>query len=299
MRRLWRDVIELNREIKELFDRAESEEALASEQLAISACEFSTKAREVVDDKLSFSATLMRAGEVAAANRLLAEVENEVREEEVALLERVNEVKVSQAIKRERMTRLRLARTLAVALLGSVILSASAIGVTLAGVIADQTTQAPLARERVGKALGRTTPKATMKSRNSNRKRVHVAGRQFILTATEARAFHALRNGDFESTEVQQLLGMLPPQVAEAITAAANLVPEEVVAVTEEAAELPRVPKDKVKKEEAAADPSPSPSESPKDETKDDGKQSSGDGSHSPDDEDEDGQEGLPNPLDD
>src|SRR5688572_15743805 len=115
-------------------DRADSFE------LAVSARRFSRRTQAVLDDKLSFSATLMRAGEVEAANRLLAEVGEEVLSEEVALLERVNEVKAARSVKGdhpERLTRGRLARTLAVAMLGASVFAFSAAGAAVVGFFSD------------------------------------------------------------------------------------------------------------------------------------------------------------------
>lgn len=115
-----------------------SESDLAdSLELAVSAHTFSRRTTAVVDDKLSFSAALMRAGEVDAAQRLLAEVEEEVLIEEAALIERVNEVKVARSMSREHMTRGRLARTLAVAMLGSSLLAFSAAGMAVVGLFKD------------------------------------------------------------------------------------------------------------------------------------------------------------------
>ena len=48
---------------------------------------FSRRARAVLDDKLTFGATLMRAGEVDAAAQVIDEVERDVRAEGAVLLE--------------------------------------------------------------------------------------------------------------------------------------------------------------------------------------------------------------------
>ena len=138
IKRAMGDLRELHQSVVELFDDDRTAEAEASLQIARSAQRFSQNTKEVVDDKLSFSATLMRAGEVQAANRLLAEVEHEVREEEAALIETVNEVKVAQSLRRERVTRLRLAKMLAVATIGSALLTFSAAGMAVAGFLRDR-----------------------------------------------------------------------------------------------------------------------------------------------------------------
>src|SRR5688500_15840653 len=91
-----RDLREATGALKELVADDARHEEDAKLELTVSAQRFSQETREVVDDKLSFSATLMRAGEVDAATRLLAEVEAEVRDNEAALFEQVNEVKVAR-----------------------------------------------------------------------------------------------------------------------------------------------------------------------------------------------------------
>src|SRR5687768_10843965 len=135
--RLARDARDLYREFVDLlvFDD-EGEDA--SFRIAASARDFSRDTQAAVDDKLNFSATLMRAGEVDAANRLLQEFHDDVREKEVALIEQVNEVKASEAVRRAGMTRVRLARVLAVALVGSSLLSFSAAGMALAGLVRER-----------------------------------------------------------------------------------------------------------------------------------------------------------------
>src|SRR5688572_22772693 len=128
--RMARDLRDLYRGFVELLSVPE-DSAEASYEIAKSARRFTTNAQAAVDDKLNFSATLMRAGEVEAANRLLKEFHDDVREEEVALIERVNEVKAAEAVRREGLTRTRLARLLAVAVVGSGLLSFSAAGMAL------------------------------------------------------------------------------------------------------------------------------------------------------------------------
>src|SRR4028119_1943061 len=62
-----RDLREVTGALKELVADDARHEDDAKLELAVSAQRFSQETREVVDDTLSFSATLMRAGEVAAA----------------------------------------------------------------------------------------------------------------------------------------------------------------------------------------------------------------------------------------
>lgn len=133
IRRLRRELKELNQEV----ERAATEEERAGFELTRSTRDFTRRARAVADDKLAFSATLMRAGEVGAANRLLEDFERDVRVEEAALTEQVNEVKVATAARRANMTRLRLARTLAAAMLSAGLLAFSAAGMAVASFLAD------------------------------------------------------------------------------------------------------------------------------------------------------------------
>lgn len=135
MRRLRREILELNHQCA----RAAKDEESASFELTRSARDFSRRTREVSDDKLAFSATLVRAGEFEAANRLIADLEVDVRTEEAALAEQVNEVKVVSAMRREKMTGLRLARTLAATTLSAGILMLSVAGVAVAAFIEDLT----------------------------------------------------------------------------------------------------------------------------------------------------------------
>ncbi|HEU4481210.1 MAG TPA: hypothetical protein VFS18_04935, partial [Actinomycetota bacterium] len=104
-----RDLRELNRTLDELRCAHEAAEESARFELARSATRFSRRSREVVDSTMNLSAVLMRAGEVAEANRLLAEAHREVATEEAALLETVHYVEAEGAVRREKMTRLRLA----------------------------------------------------------------------------------------------------------------------------------------------------------------------------------------------
>ena len=130
----------LRRELKELSQdcaRAADDEETAGFELTRSARAFSQRAREAADDKLAFSATLMRAGEVGAANRMIHDLEQDVRTEEATLAEQVYEVKVAAATRRSKMTRLRLARTLAAAVLAAGLLAFSAAGMGVASFLAD------------------------------------------------------------------------------------------------------------------------------------------------------------------
>lgn len=180
--RLVGDLTQLRREFRELSSESASEEEQAKYELTASARRFSRRTKRVVDDKLSFSATLMRAGEVHAANRLLEEVELDVRTEEAALIEKMNEVKVARASTRERMTRVRLGRMLAVSVAGSMLMAFSALGMAAAGFVQD----------REQDQIRRNAAAQRRALENAGDKRAAVAK----LKAVDRNAFKLLRAGD-------------------------------------------------------------------------------------------------------
>ncbi len=81
--------------------RATKAERAASYELAVSARRFAGRARSASNDKLSFAAALLRAGEVTAANRIVEELQDDVRAEGAALIEQMNEVKLARAARRQ------------------------------------------------------------------------------------------------------------------------------------------------------------------------------------------------------
>lgn len=123
---------EINASISELQQADVRAREEARVELARSATAYSAKARQVVDGTMSLSAVLMRAGEVGEAERLLAEVERDVRQEKEVLLETVQEANVATRDRRHTMSRLRLAKMFATALLGASVFIFSAMGVALA-----------------------------------------------------------------------------------------------------------------------------------------------------------------------
>lgn len=127
---------------REYASAADAEET-ASYELTVSARRFAGRARKASDDKLSFSAALMKAGEVTAATRFIEELEGDVRVEEAALMEQINEVKVARAARRQKQTRLRLATVLATVGLGAGLLSFWAAGLAVGSFIADRHSNAP------------------------------------------------------------------------------------------------------------------------------------------------------------
>jgi hypothetical protein len=269
-------------------------------ELAVSAHRFSERAQAMVDDKLTFSATLMRAGEVDAANRVLAEVGEEVLAEEVALIERVNEVTVARSIEREHMTRGRLARTLALAMLSSSLLAFSAAGMAVAG----------LFRSDDQAVHGSDIDKSGSAPRNAVANSVRFEGKHRIpglpvgLTTDQRARFRALTSGTVDERGLERfLLGILPPQLAAQVGA---VMAEVVKALPDEGKQaLDSLDENVTEKRSAAKDAEEASSQSaPDDDARAD--QDDQDGQPSPepsrgergqegeDDEDGDDEDGLP-----
>jgi hypothetical protein len=281
--RMARDARDLYRGFVELLVFEDDNED-ASYEIAASARDFSRNAQAAVDDKLNFSATLMRAGEVEAANRLLKEFHDEVRDEEVALIERVNEVKAAEAVRKAGMTRVRLARVLAVAMVGSSLLSFSAAGMALAGLVRDRAEEFANVQVASGRgAKGGSQRKAAPTQAQNKKKlrRVNIGDVKLLLSASELRTIRELAGGSVDESRLEDLIEYLPTYLADkvekAIVVAAETT-EEVVETVQVAdladlkAERRRARKAAAAKAEAQAEaeaeeqPTPQPSESEDDE---------------------------------
>ena len=240
------DLRETQRNLSELLSENTAEEQAASLEIAQSASRFSRRTRQVVDDKLTFSATLMRAGEVSAAARLLAEVEEEVRNEEIALIETVNEVKVAQAVRRGRITRLRLARSMAAAMLGACLLAFSAVGMAVAGALQDRErgeTLAPLQvrnqrgqMQRAGSAAPLSGP-----ARNLMR-RLQIGDINLVLTQKQFRMLKELTGGSVDEQGLTDVVGLLPSALAEKVQDVIDLAGNTVETATESTLEVAPAP---------------------------------------------------------
>jgi len=216
MRRLRREINDLNHQC----ERAANDEERASFELTRSARAFSRRTREAADDKLAFSATLMRAGEVEAANRLIADLEVDVRTEEAALAEQVNEVKVVSAARREKVTRLRLARSLAAATLSAGLLMLSVAGVAVGAFIEDLTDGSTSRQASGGGPALAALDDPTGRQRDM--KRIRFADGTRIALSREQ--FHALkrltRSGDMNRAELERLLAdLVGPEMASKLAA--------------------------------------------------------------------------------
>lgn len=247
------------------------EDRAAGFELAVSTRHFARRTKRVVDDKLSFSATLMRAGEVEAANRLLSEVEDDVLAEEAALMERVAEVKVARSLERPPTTRVRLARALAVAMLGSAVLASSAVGMAVVGLFRDE------GAEVVTDAGARKWRAGLFEARQANALRnVWIAGVRLALSPSEFSRLDELTRGEVDKDRLETfLLRLLPPPLAEKVSSALVLASETIPAEIEEPMIVASVRVSQERKkaneesrkagaaEDEAEQPSPSPSENP------------------------------------
>ncbi|MDQ4064837.1 MAG: hypothetical protein M3161_02195 [Actinomycetota bacterium] len=261
-------------------------------EIAVASHRFSRRTKAVVDDKLSFSATLMRAGEVEAANRLLAEVENEVLTEEAALLEKVNEVKIARAIQRPRVTRLRLARALAVAVLGSSLLASSAVGMAVAGLFRDRDGGVFDVPGSTRSGGGVDNGSVQARAGVGGLKKIRVAGIPLRLTPAELREYHELTSGDINEKSLQTfLLSVLPPSLAvkvhSALVIVGNVAPDE---IKQPVAQLDRKLEEERRKatsqgQEAAEEQPKEDQQEPADEPSPEPSPSDDEGNENPDDE--------------
>lgn len=264
----FEDIREMQANLGELLAANTAEEQAASLEIAQSASRFSRRTRKVVDDKLSFSATLMRAGEVSAATRLLAEVEEEVRDEEIALIETVNEVKVAQAVRRGRITRLRLARSLAAAMLGACVLAFSAVGMAVAGVFKESERNVAIAPLKVDEPTGSTATDGSAMSPAVKKliRRLQIGDVKLVLTKNEYQRLAALTGGDVDEAGLNDVLGLLHgalrDKVTEAIAVASDVVQTgSSVAAVDQTPVLKKVTRAKKKATKASNEqPAPKPS---------------------------------------
>ena len=262
-----KDLREVTGTLKELVADDERHEEDAKLELAVSAQHFAQETRVVVDDKLSFSATLMRAGEVDAAKRLLAEVEAEVRDNEVALIEQVNEVKVARAARRERITRVRLVRSLAVAMLGAAVMATSAAGMAFASFLEERSradaAASGVVRGRDASVADNAAPVRAKHAPARGAERVEFGGVARSLTPEAMAAYEQLTSGDVGAGEMEELLSLLPQELANTMRQVLNTAQVAEKTVRETAAALLPRPS---KKERAAARAEQAADEEPKEE---------------------------------
>ena len=209
--RFRRDLDELSHECS----RAARAEDAATFELTRSASVFSQHAREVTDEKLAFTATLVRAGEVEGARRLIHDLEKDVREQQAELTEKLDEVRAAAATRRAKVTRLRLARTLAAAVLATGLLSFSVAGMTavsfVAGLNDDSGSGSPTLSE------SRSTRPADASPRDAAKRTIRLPdGTTVALTQAQFRRLERLTaNPDLDRKELERLLlDVVGPRIA-------------------------------------------------------------------------------------
>lgn len=215
--RLFKDVRAIGRSIAVLRSTDAVEEEKASFELAASACRFSRDTKASVDDKLSFSATLMRAGEVQAATRLIVELEDDVREEEVALVEVINEVQAARSVRREKITRLRLARVLVTSMVGACIMGFSAMGIGVAGVFADRTAAPKPARVSVSSNVDFSSRGSGAPAQARKVKHVWIGGAIVALNKAQLSVLRDLQKGKVDPESLEEFLASLPSEVVDSV----------------------------------------------------------------------------------
>jgi hypothetical protein len=216
-----RHLREINQTLAELHDAEQVAAEAARFELARSATRFSQRTQEVVDGTMSLSAVLMRAGQVDEANRLLAEIQDDVQSEKAVLLETVHEVKAQGAVRRRRMTRLRLARMLATAMLGGSLFVFSAVGVAVAGFLSDDDRRAEASETTRHNSRG----EAGQSARDSRHviRRIKVSGMNLkvVLTPGELREYKSLLASDSHPDDIDDfIMGLLPTELVDRIAAA-------------------------------------------------------------------------------
>jgi hypothetical protein len=251
----------------------------AAYDLAVTTHRFSSRARAMVDDKLSASAALMRAGEVTEAQRLLAEAEQDLLAEEGELLRQIEELDTyrslhqQQVVVVERPTRGSLMRTVAVAAASSAVLALATMGGQVMGLFEPNSPipsiQASPTIDRLGVQQGRSI-------RSTSARRgvaVRINGVKVVLTRAEWRALkRAQRSGDEEA--INDLLDVIAPELtASAPTEVVEIVAGAVSVINEVAQQAARGADDEDVSDdstddggEAPSSESP-PSEEPADET--------------------------------
>ena len=251
----------------------------AAYDLAVTTHRFSQRARAMVDDKLSTSAALMRAGEVAEAQRLLAEAEEDLRAEETELMRQVEELESFRSLHKPRVvviehpTRASLFRALTVGAAASVVIAMATMGGAVIGLFEPNS---PIRRvtipqiDRVEGQAARTIQSAAARRGVS----VLINGVEVVLTRAEWRALKkAQRDGDEEA--LNDLLSEIAPELT--VSSSGDLV--EVVGQVGSALETTvdaakREAEEQSQGSEAEASPEPTAGSESSEETTDDGSSS-------------------------
>jgi len=206
----------------------------AAYDLAVTTHRFSKRAQDVVDDKLSLSAALMRSGEVDEARRMLAQAESELRNEEAELMRQVEELSSYRSlhgrrvvlVERDGPTRSSLMRTLAVAAASSAVVALATMGGAVIGLFGERPE---IDRIRVTPTIDASDVEGTRTFSQTGTSRgvtVRINGVRVVLTRSEWRALKRIqRTGDDRA--LYDLLGVIAPE----LTASAGTVGEVIEAI--------------------------------------------------------------------
>ena len=214
-------------------------------ELVLSARDFTERTRAAIDDKMSLSATLLRAGEVEEASRLVSELERDVRESQAALVEKMNERRAAGAARRKPPVRTRPAKVLAVALVGALLSGLSAVG---ASVVRD--FQSGGAERRAGQRAeaggeARSEDGGDGARSVTGSRYVRLGGVRVLMTPAQLSAYRKLISGKADEKTLESFLEGLLEQVAD------KDVPAVLKAVTERVEKA----RDEVKKDVEPAAP--------------------------------------------
>lgn len=300
--RALRDV---NRNLTEQLEAERAADEAAAFEITRSATQFSQRSKEVVDGTINLSAVLMRAGEVEEANRLLAEAEREVRTEEAVLIETVNEVRAQGLERRSRITRLKLLRMVATALLGGSVMVFSAFGVAVAKFLTEGPPVASAHEPARGSFAADTNESFRARERAARHVRVPGTDVRIALSGKELSDYLTLKkNPNIEAGDLRDFLLSIAPDdlVSRVVSAVASTALSTKAEAEKVVTRLSEEVEGEASKESAPSEsPSAEPSESPQEEETDpspEPSESDDTGREEKSDTDEDGGNSmLPEPL--
>ncbi len=153
---------------------------------------------------MALSAMLIRAGEVEEAGRLIAEVEREVKAEEAALVESINERNMDKKLRSQKMTKLRLAKLLATCMVGASVMAFSVAGIAVASMFAQDDNDGGSRSDRVS---------AQQRAAREGVKQVRIAGVRVQLTKRQLATLEEVTSGQAGDAETRRFLMEVLPQV--------------------------------------------------------------------------------------
>lgn len=195
-----------------------------SYELAVAARAYSRRTKQILDDKLTFAAALMRAGEAHEAAQVLEGVEADLRTEHEEL--RAGSFHGPPAV--EPVAPRVATGVLVIALACTSVLGASAAGIAVTDALRDRGSPS-LARElqpgagshdgRAGHAGRTAAGKTTSRERSDTVKRLRIAGVSFTLNHSQMQRFITLTNAPRMDRQglTSFLLEVLPPAAAQRV----------------------------------------------------------------------------------